>query len=36
MYNAIQGVEIGGERAIVLFWIDYEFCKTLNGVRWVF
>lgn len=33
MYDTVQGVEVGGEGSVVLFWVEEEFGEALNCVR---
>ena len=35
MHDPVQGVEIGGEGLVVLFWGQEELGETLDGVWWV-
>ena len=35
MDYAVEGVVVGGEGAVVLFWGEEELGEALNGVWWV-
>jgi hypothetical protein len=33
--HAVEGVEVGGESAVMVFWSEEELGQALDGVRWV-
>lgn len=35
MHDPVNGMEVGGEGSVVLFWVAYKFGEALDGMGWI-